>query len=143
MKTRIKPNPTATGPPTELRQARIFVVDDEPGVTRLLKINLERTGDYEVATVNDPTLALEQALEFRPDLVLMDVMMPELDGGDLAERFKSVPRLRSVPIVFLTATVRQSEVEANHGLFGGYRFLSKPLALHEIVACIEKELKDR
>lgn len=130
--------------PTEgspaVRLARVFVVDDEPGVTRLLKINLEGTGSYKVRTENQPEKALEAAREFYPDLVLMDVMMPGLDGGDLAARFRADPRLRRVPIVFLTATVRHAEVDKHHGIFGGDRFLSKPVALPEVIECLEEIL---
>ena len=60
---------------------RILLVDDEPSITRLLKLNLEQTGDYEVATENVSKAALATAEEFRPDLILLDVMMPDLDGG--------------------------------------------------------------
>ena len=63
---------------------RILIVDDEGSITRLLKLNLEQTGDYEVATENVSKAALAAAEAFRPDLMLLDVMMPGLDGGALA-----------------------------------------------------------
>ena len=117
---------------------RILVVDDEPGFTRLLKINLETTGRYVVRVENDPRLALPAALDFHPDLMLLDVMMPGLDGGDVANRFTNDPRLNQIPVVFLTATVRSEEVAAYHGNIGGLRFLSKPVALAELLACLDE-----
>jgi CheY-like chemotaxis protein len=89
-----------------------------------------------VKVENDPFAAIDSALEFHPDLVLMDVMMPGLDGGDLARRFADHPQLGQVPVIFLTATVRHSEVESRAGLFGGLRFLSKPVAMPELLDCL-------
>jgi DNA-binding response OmpR family regulator len=119
---------------------RILIVDDEPSITRLLKLNLEQTGDYEVATENDSQAALATAKEFRPDLILLDVMMPGLDGGDLALAFEASPTMKGVQIVFLTAAVTRDEVSKRHGMFGGYRFLAKPVDLREVLACLEQHL---
>jgi CheY-like chemotaxis protein len=119
---------------------RILVVDDEPSITRLLKLNLEQTGDYEVATENVSKAALAAAEAFRPDLILADVMMPGLDGGTLASRLQASPKLKGVPIVFLTAAVTREEVRARRGLVGGLPFLAKPVNLHEVLACLEQHL---
>jgi CheY-like chemotaxis protein len=119
---------------------RILVVDDEPSITRLLKLNLEQTGDYAVATENVSREALSAAERFQPDLMLLDVMMPGLDGGALANQLQASPRLKGVPIVFLTAAVTREEVRAHHGLVGGQPFLAKPVDLREVVACLERHL---
>ena len=119
---------------------RILVVDDEASITRLLKLNLEQTGDYQVRTENRPKAALAAAEEFRPDLVFLDVMMPDLDGGDLASHFQASPFTKDVPIVFLTATVTREEVRARHGVVGGLPFLAKPVNLHEVLSCLERHL---
>jgi two-component system, OmpR family, response regulator len=119
---------------------RILVVDDEPSITRLLKLNLEQTGDYEVATENIPRAALASAEEFQPDLLLLDVVMPGLDGGTLASQLRTSPKLKGVPIVFLTASITREELRARHGLVGGQPFLAKPVSLHEVLACLEQHL---
>jgi CheY-like chemotaxis protein len=119
---------------------RILVVDDEPSITRLLKLNLEQTGDYEVATENVAKAALATAEAFRPELILLDVMMPDLDGGGLAAAFQTSPITKGVPVVFLTATVTREEVRARHGLVGGLPFLAKPVNLHEVLGCLERHL---
>ena len=119
---------------------RILVVDDEPGVTRLLKLNLEQTGDYEVAAENVSQAALAAAEEFQPDLMLLDVMMPGLDGGNLASQLQTNPKLKGVPIVFLTAAVTREEVRARRGLVGGLPFLAKPVSLNEVLACLKRHL---
>ena len=119
---------------------RILVLDDEPGFTRLLKLNLEQTGRYEVHVENRPTEALAAARGFHPDLILLDVMMPGLDGGTLAGYFLNSPPFSGVPIVFLTATVTKEEVSSHGGLIGGLPFLAKPVNMAELVVCLEHHL---
>jgi two-component system, OmpR family, response regulator len=119
---------------------RILVVDDEQSITRLLKLNLEQTGEYEVATENVSKAALAVAEAFRPDLVLADVMMPGLDGGTLASQLQASPRLKGVPVVFLTAAVTRQEVRARRGLVGGEPFLAKPVDMKEVLTCLEQHL---
>jgi DNA-binding response OmpR family regulator len=124
----------------ETEKKRILVVDDEPSITRLLKLNLEQNNEYEVRAENDSETAVEAAEEFRPDLILLDVMMPGLDGGELASRFEANPKLKNVPIVFLTAAATKSEVYARGGKVGGLRFLAKPVEISEVVACLRQHL---
>jgi putative two-component system response regulator len=119
---------------------RILIVDDEPPTTRLLRLNLEQTNRYEVREENDSLRVIAAAHEFRPDLILMDVVMPNLDGGDVVSRLKADPRLKNIPVVFLTATVRKAEVDSFGGIIGGFPFLGKPVGAQELIACIEKHL---
>src|SRR5215212_2153512 len=118
----------------------ILVVDDQPRNTRLLKLYLEQTNDYVVREENDPKAALSAAEEFQPHLILLDVMMPGLDGGELAARMRASLRLKGVPIVFLTAAVTKGEVEAGRGQLGGFPFLAKPVVLSEVLACLKHQL---
>ena len=122
------------------QQSRVLIVDDERVTTRLLQMTLEQTGKYEVRTENDPKLVVAAALAFRPDLIVLDVIMPEMDGGDVAAALKAHPSLSRVPVVFLTATVRKSEVDSHGGVMGGYAFLAKPASAETIVQFIDKHL---
>ena len=119
---------------------RILAVDDQASNTRLLKLYLERTNDYVVREVNDAKAALSAAEEFQPHLILLDVMMPGMDGGELAACFQANPKLKAVPIVFLTAAVTKGEVKAGGGQVGGYPFLAKPVVLSEVLACLKHHL---
>ena len=119
---------------------RILVVDDRARDTRLLKLYLERTNDYVVREENDAMAAVSAAEEFQPHLILLDVMMPGMDGGELAACFQANPKLKAVPIVFLTAAVSKGEVEAGGGMIGGRHFLAKPVVLSEVVACLKYHL---
>ena len=119
---------------------RILAVDDQASNTRLLKLYLERTNDYVVREVNDAKAALSAAEEFQPHLILLDVMMPGMDGGELAACFQANPKLKAVPIEFLTAAVTKGEVKAGGGQVGGYPFLAKPVVLSEVLACLKHHL---
>jgi CheY-like chemotaxis protein len=119
---------------------RILIVDDEAPTTRLLRLNLEQTDRYEVREENDPLQVIQSAQQFRPDLILLDVVMPNLDGGDIVARLKTDPKLKNVPVVFLTATVRKSEVDTHGGIIGGFPFLAKPTTAKELIDCIERHL---
>jgi len=107
-----------------MSKKRILVVDDEPSITRLLKLNLEQTGNYEVREENLGAQALDAAREFKPDLVLLDVMMPDMDGGDVAAGLKQDPALRKTPVVFLTAAVKKEELGAPEGKIGGRMYIA-------------------
>jgi CheY-like chemotaxis protein len=116
---------------------RVFIVDDESGFTRLLKLTLEKSGRYLVLEENDGTQAWLAAREFKPDIIFLDVVMPKIDGGDVAQQIRSDPSLAHIPIVFLTAIV--SAKEGGHEI-GGFPFLAKPVSLDAIVQCIEEHL---
>jgi CheY-like chemotaxis protein len=119
---------------------RILVVDDEPSITRLLKLNLEQTGHYEVREVNSSPTALAAAREFKPDLVISDVMMPEVGGGEVAAQLREDPALRRVPVIFLTAAVRKEELGGPEAVIAGRLYIAKPLDLKSLLAAIERIL---
>jgi len=119
---------------------KILVVDDETSITRLLKLNLEKGGAFIVRAENEGAKTLAAAKEFKPDLILLDVMMPDIDGGDVAAIIQADPVLRSVPIVFLTAAVKKEEIEAKGGMVGGFPYIAKPLDLKGVTEVIERTL---
>lgn len=116
---------------------RVLIIDDEAGFTRLLKLNLHHTGRYTAETVNDPAQAYLVARDFAPDVILLDVMMPGMDGSEVAVRLQASPRFKDVPIVFLTAAVKRSEITSHEGRIGGLPFLAKPIDFQEVVRCID------
>ena len=118
---------------------RVLIIDDESGFTRLLKLTLERTKKYTVREQNDATKALETAREFQPDLILLDIVMPKADGGDVAREITADPRLKKTKIVFLTAIVSKKEAVSGNRI-GGFPFMAKPVSLDALVKCIEENL---
>ena len=123
-----------------MAKKKILVVDDEGAMTRMLKRNLEATNRYDVRTENSSAAAMVAAREFLPDLILLDVIMPGLDGGGVAAKIKEDQRLSKTPIVFLSAIVKKAETEATGGNIGGLTCLAKPVKFDDLIACIEKHL---
>ena len=123
-----------------MNKKRVFIVDDESGLTRLLKLTLEGSGRFIVREENDGTKAWLAAREFEPDIIFLDVVMPKIDGGDVAQQIRSDPSLAHVPIIFLTAIVSAKEGGQQ---IGGFPFLAKPVSLETIVRCIEEHLGAR
>ena len=121
------------------RKARVLMVDDEESFLRLVKMNLERTHRYEVSTVSDPQAALETARDIKPDIILMDVVMPGKDGLDLVQELKADTDLQSIPVIMLTALA--SDLEKGAVAKDGVLFLSKPVEIKQLVHCIQEHLK--
>jgi CheY-like chemotaxis protein len=118
---------------------RILIVDDDPDSTHLVKILLEKTGSYIVLEENDAAKAHESARNFKPDVVLLDIMMPETDGGEVAARIEADPELQRTPIIFLTALVTEPEIKAGLRI-EGHQSLAKPINIPELIDRIEESL---
>jgi len=123
-------------------KACILIIDNNHDFTHSAKIALERTGRYFVTEENDANKAHETARGLRPDVILLDIVMPETDGGEVAARIQSDPALHRVPIVFLTALVTKAEEKAGLKI-RGHSFLVKPTSLPELVEGIEENLPAR
>jgi CheY-like chemotaxis protein len=118
---------------------RILIIDDSRDFTHAARLALERTGRYSVWEENEPARAHQTAQLVRPDLVLLDIVMPETDGGEVAARIESDPALHRTPVVFLTGLV--TKAEARSGLqIHGHPFLAKPISIPELIAGIERSL---
>jgi CheY-like chemotaxis protein len=121
---------------------RILIVDNDKNTTHLVKILLEKTGRYLVFEENDSTRAHQIARNSRPDLIFLDVMMPDRDGGEIAAQIRADPELQDKPIIFLTALVTRAE--AKSGLkIDGHPFLAKPINIQELIRAIEEHLPAR
>jgi len=113
------------------------VVDDEPNIAALLSATLRMVG-FEVETTGDGTGALRAAADFQPDLVVLDVMLPDLDGFEVARRLRAAGR--GVPVLFLTA--RDAVEDRISGLtVGGDDYVTKPFSLEEVVLRIKAILR--
>ncbi len=118
---------------------RILIVDDDRDSTHLIKILLEKISHYLVLEENDAAKAHESARDFRPDLILLDIMMPQIDGGDIAARIDADPGLQRTPIIFLTALVTKAEAKAGLHI-QGHPVLAKPIDIPELINRVEENL---
>ncbi len=119
---------------------RIMVVDDEPAISQVIKSLLEKIGDFEVREENNPLAALRSIAIYKPELVLMDIMMDKKSGPDIVQEMKDSPLLCSTPVVFLTGVVDQQDVENNSGVIGGHPFLSKPIEVQQLIQTVRQLL---
>jgi len=124
-----------------MEKKRILIIDDEASFTRMVKLNLEKTGAFEVREENKATNALPAAREFKPDLILLDVIMPAMDGGDVAAQIRNDRHLKGTPIVFLTATVSPREAGDGGLNSGGDLFLAKPVSVEHLIHCINENVR--
>jgi len=123
-----------------MSKRRVLVVDDDINLSRLAAIVLESSGKYEVMIVHESVRAIAAAVQFRPEVMLLDVDMPRLSGGDLAREAALESRLRDIPILFLTGLVRPEETRNGPVESGGRQFLSKPVDPAQLLAAVGRLL---
>lgn len=119
-----------------MSKRRILVVDDDVNLSRLAGVILENSGKYEVMIVNQSARALAAAIQFEAEVMLLDVDMPGLSGGDLAREAAMDSRLREIPILFLTGLVRREETLHGPIESGGRQFLAKPVEPAHLLAAV-------
>jgi two-component system, OmpR family, phosphate regulon response regulator PhoB len=117
---------------------RILVVDDEPDVTELLEYKLEQE-DFTVEVLNDPLSFVAKVREIEPDLIILDIMMPELNGLQLCRIARSDPAMKNIPIIFLTAK-GEAEDRVKGLETGADDYISKPFNTRELLLRVGKVL---
>ncbi len=120
---------------------KIVIIDDEEHFCILIKKNLERTGEYEVSTATDGETGIKLVKDIRPDLVLLDVIMPGMDGGDVVAEIRRDQSIQDTPVVFLTAIVREAEDSPQASFTKGYAILAKTVTVEELLACIKRNMR--
>lgn len=113
----------------------VLIVDDEPGITAALMTRLEAAG-YEVFHAINGLAGVEAAELHRPDVIVLDIRMPDIDGYEVCTRLKQKPELCRIPVVFLSANVQDSARRRALDV-GGASFLSKPYEAADVIAAIE------
>jgi DNA-binding response OmpR family regulator len=122
-----------------MKKKRILLIDDEVGFTRLFKLNLEQTDVYEVRVENGPEHAVRVAHEFRPDVVLLDIIMPRMIGSDVAQRLRADATFARTPIIFLSAVGGRKPGESHNRAFEEFPFINKPASVEELIDGIEQQ----
>lgn len=121
-----------------MTKTRVLIVDDDENLSRLSAMILEGSGCYEVLTEKDSTRAITLARQFRPDVMLLDVDMPNKSGGDIAQEAEQDPLLRHVPVLFLTGLLSKAEAGDAQIESGGRSFLSKPVLPEVLLDCVAR-----
>lgn len=123
-----------------MEKKKILIIDDEVNFTQMVKLSLAATGKYIVRIENKGSGGLAAAKEFKPDLILLDIMMPDIPGGDVVFQLNNDEETEEIPIVLLTAIVKAEEVEEHKGIMTGLPIIAKPVTVEELVDCIEKNI---
>jgi two-component system alkaline phosphatase synthesis response regulator PhoP len=118
---------------------KILLIDREPGVTRLIKRALEKTGKYWIKEEHDSEFALQSARWFQPDLILLDTMTTSPDREQLAKRMQTDTALRATPLVCLSSLKPESQMVSG-GILSGYSFFAAPIRVEEVLRGVEQLL---
>jgi CheY-like chemotaxis protein len=124
-----------------MEKKKILIVDDEEGFTHTIKLNLEASGRYEVREENRGALALATAKAYQPDLILLDIIMPDKDGSLVAIELKEDAATKNIPVVFLTVVVKKQETDGACSVIGGHPFIAKPVNVRDLTGCIEQYMR--
>ena len=119
---------------------KVLLVDDEVSVTRLMRMSLEDSGQFEVNALNRPSEALETVKWFDPDVCVLDVIMPELSGLELAVQLREHWGDQPKKIIFLTAAISKDDANMKHDLMEGAPVLAKPVSVEELIQEIQNVL---
>jgi CheY-like chemotaxis protein len=117
---------------------RILICDDDPVILRLLQVNLELEG-FEVLLGHNGEEAVEIAQSEHPDLIILDIMMPRMDGYQACEKLKSLDATKDIPVVFLSAKAQQSDIERGKS-FGVADYLTKPFDPNDLIDVLDRLL---
>jgi CheY-like chemotaxis protein len=116
----------------------ILVVDDDPNIVDSVKEMLEAKG-YHALTAGSGMEGLSKCKQFKPDAVILDILMPDMDGSSVATAIREDPDIRHIPIIFVTAVVRPKEVPRDH-VIGGQYFIAKPFKSRDLLDMLKKVL---
>jgi len=118
----------------DIKSAKVLVVDDESEITEIVETFLSEAG-YRVKVENDPQQAVDAALELMPDVILLDIMMPGVDGYDVCQQIKARSELSNVPVVFLTGKGRDDDMGRSFKV-GGDMFIKKPFSCERLLEIV-------
>ena len=119
---------------TKVNTARVLVVDDEPEITEIVETFLTESG-YDVAVENSSNKAVEKARKYRPDVILLDIMMPGTDGYNICREIKADPEFSNIPIIFLTGKDRNDDMGRSFRS-GGDMFIKKPFSCERLLEIV-------
>jgi len=123
-------------------KVKILVVDDDPGVLHLLSRSLETAHGYQVVTAQESRIGLHLAREEKPDLIILDILIPDMSGGELAQKLKEDPTTKNIPIVFISIILEKGGKKRIEVDGTAYRAVAKPLYQPELLSAIRKTLNE-
>ncbi len=124
--------------------ARVLIVDDEEDFCHLVKRNLESTGEFKVYFAHNGQDGVTLAHLEMPDIILLDVMMLNISGAEVANILKKDEKVQDIPIIFLTAIIKKDEIGLEHmRKIGVHRYIAKPIKTQDLIDCIKEAIKEK
>ncbi len=124
-----------------MNKKRVLIIDDEEFFCKLVKKNIEQTGEFEVHIATNGDDGIRLIKELKPDLVLLDIVMPGMDGTEVASQIRNDKSIEDTPIVFLTAIAKEEESSSRTSFTRGYSLLAKTVSVGELIKCIKDNVR--
>jgi len=126
-----------------MKQIKVLVVDDEVTICQTMKLYIERATKFAVITATSGKEAIRLARSQKPDIILLDIMMPGMSGSEVAEELRENPLTSNIPIIFITAAISKDEEVRKGGYIQEVPIIAKPVKAEEVVRRIEEILRQR
>ena len=121
---------------------KVLMIDDDIKFLELVKLNLEDTKEFEIRAETKGSIGLSAALIFKPDIIILDIVMGDQDGSSLAKILKANEKTRDIPIIYLSGILNENEEKNPRGFLGKYPCIAKPAITEKIIQCIKSTLKN-
>ncbi|MBF0563828.1 MAG: response regulator [Nitrospirae bacterium] len=123
------------------KKVKVLLIDDEEDFGIIVKLNLEKTGKYDVFLATDGVTGIKTAKKVKPDVILLDLMMPVTDGTETYKQLGEGITTKNVPVIFLTALATKEDVEDGKGTIGTKHFIAKPVLTEDLIRRIDAVLR--
>ena len=125
-----------------MEKKRVMLVDDEKDFVKIMKLNLEMMGSYEVMALSTAEGIMAEVQEFKPDIILLDILMPKVDGTEVCRMLSEDPAAKSIPVIIISALDTDQDRAMVYKL-GAVEFVAKPIEKKDLIEKIEKVLKHK
>jgi len=120
-----------------MEKKKILIIDDSKPLCQMMQAMLQENGPFEVRAESNPNLAIAAAGNYQPDLIILDILMPEVDGVTVAIHLRSDPILKDIPVMFLTAVAEQDDLIFGNKI-AGYQVVTKDVSTEKLIEAINK-----
>jgi CheY-like chemotaxis protein len=120
---------------------KILIIDDEKSYAEIVKFNLDYTEKYDVIVENDGLKGLEAVKRYKPDLILLDIMMPGISGDKLAAQIRNDEGTKNIPVIFLTSLITEAEADKRKNVLPLHSFIAKSSGIETLLDTVQKHIK--
>ncbi len=118
-------------------RSKVLIIDDEGDFCEFVKWSLEKTGRFNVVVSTDGSAGIDLAQREQPDLILLDIRMPQMNGAEVADHLLHTDSTRDIPIAFITGLLQKDDVKKQKGYIHGFPFITKPITKKELLQQVD------